>query len=171
MHERLLTPHPQSSIRTSALSRTPAYSADSRASRRTSWICEPITEEPLSLEPSPTLNTEQLKRHHRPRAPLPRVNSAPQLISTTTTSPVYIKYPSLLSLSFSPLTSLSMSASLMPRSDSYNARVRGASHIDFKTATTGVAAKAMRNELSALVSTVSDPPTRKVRSSPPPTRL
>lgn len=64
-----------------------------------------------------------------------------------------------------------MSASLMPRSDSYNARVRGASHIDFKTATTGVAAKAMRNELSALVSTVSDPPTRKVRSSPPATRL
>lgn len=88
---------------------------------------------------------EQLKRHHRPRATLPRTLSAPQLISTSTTAPTYIN----------------MSASLMPRSDSYNARVRGASHIDFKTATTGVAAKAMRNELSTLVSTVSDPATRK----------
>ncbi|KAI0702985.1 UTP-glucose-1-phosphate uridylyltransferase [Cerioporus squamosus] len=51
--------------------------------------------------------------------------------------------------------------SLMPRSDSFNNRVRGASHIDFKTSTTGVAAKAMRNELSALVNTVKDPDTRK----------
>lgn len=57
--------------------------------------------------------------------------------------------------------------SLMPRTDSFNARVRGASHIDFKTATTGVAAKAMRNELSALVNTVKDPETRKVRPSSP----
>ncbi|KAI0645417.1 UTP-glucose-1-phosphate uridylyltransferase [Trametes meyenii] len=53
------------------------------------------------------------------------------------------------------------SDSLMPRSESFNARVRGASHIDFKTATTGVAAKAMRNELSALVNTVKDPETKK----------
>lgn len=51
--------------------------------------------------------------------------------------------------------------SLMPRSDS--ARLRGQSHMDFKTATTGVAAKAMRNEISGLVKTVSDPSTRKVR--------
>ena len=58
-----------------------------------------------------------------------------------------------------------MSESLMPRSDSYNARVRGASHIDFKTATTGVAAKAMRNEISRLVATVEDPQTKKVRSA------
>ncbi|KAH9924868.1 UTP-glucose-1-phosphate uridylyltransferase [Fomitopsis serialis] len=43
------------------------------------------------------------------------------------------------------------SDSLMPKSDSFNARMRGSSHIDFKTATTGVAAKAMRNELSNLV--------------------
>ncbi|KAF8345956.1 UTP-glucose-1-phosphate uridylyltransferase [Amanita rubescens] len=54
-----------------------------------------------------------------------------------------------------------MSASLMPRSDSYNARVRGTSHIDFKTATTGVAAKSMRNEISRLVATVEDPQTKK----------
>ena len=59
------------------------------------------------------------------------------------------------------------SDSLMPRSESFNARVRGASHIDFKTATTGVAAKAMRNELSALVNTVKDPETRKVRTRYP----
>lgn len=56
-----------------------------------------------------------------------------------------------------------MSDSLMPRSDSFNVRVRGASHIDFKTSTTGVAAKAMRNELSALVNTVKELETRKVR--------
>ena len=56
------------------------------------------------------------------------------------------------------------SDSLMPKSDSFNARVRGASHIDFKTSTTGVAAKAMRNELSALVNTVEDPETKKVRT-------
>ena len=56
------------------------------------------------------------------------------------------------------------SDSLMPKSDSFNARVLGASHIDFKTSTTGVAAKAMRNELSALVNTVRDSDTKKVRS-------
>ncbi len=54
-----------------------------------------------------------------------------------------------------------MSSSLMPRSDSFNARARGTSHIDFKTATTGVAAKAMRNEISRLVSTVDDPATKR----------
>lgn len=57
-----------------------------------------------------------------------------------------------------------MSSSLMPRSESFNARVRGTSHIDFKTATTGVAAKAMRNEIHRLVSTVDDPVTKKVCS-------
>lgn len=107
--------------------------------------CEPISEEPES----PAVSGP--RRHHRPRTLLTRTNSAPQfLISTTTTSPVYFN----------------MSASLMPRSDSYPARVRGTSHMDFKAATTGVAAKAMRNELSTLVSTVSDPQTRKVRLAP-----
>jgi UTP--glucose-1-phosphate uridylyltransferase len=52
-------------------------------------------------------------------------------------------------------------ATLAPRADSFNARVRGSSHIDFKTATTGVAAKAMRNEISRLVGTVEDPATKK----------
>jgi UTP--glucose-1-phosphate uridylyltransferase len=53
-------------------------------------------------------------------------------------------------------------ANLLPRNDSFNARVRGTSHIDFRTATTGVAAKTMRNEISHLVATVSDPQTKKV---------
>jgi UTP--glucose-1-phosphate uridylyltransferase len=41
------------------------------------------------------------------------------------------------------------------------ARVRGTSHIDFKTATTGIAAKSMRNEISRLVSTIDDATTKK----------
>ena len=53
-------------------------------------------------------------------------------------------------------------ATLAPRADAFNARVRGGSHIDFKTATTGVAAKAMRNEISRLVGTVEDSATKKV---------
>jgi len=51
-----------------------------------------------------------------------------------------------------------MNGSLLPKAAE---RVRGASHIDFKTATTGVAAKAMRNELGNLVKSVEDPETRK----------
>lgn len=62
-------------------------------------------------------------------------------------------------------------SSLLPpnaaRGDSFNARVRGTSHIDFKTATTGVAAKSMRNEISRLVSTVEEPSTKKVLSNVP----
>ncbi|TFY83006.1 hypothetical protein EWM64_g1009 [Hericium alpestre] len=49
----------------------------------------------------------------------------------------------------------------LPRTDSLAHRVRGSSHVDFKTATTGVSAKAMRNELSRLVSTVEDPQAKK----------
>jgi UTP--glucose-1-phosphate uridylyltransferase len=55
-------------------------------------------------------------------------------------------------------------ASLQARSDPLNARTRGASHIDFRTATTGVIGKAMRNELSQLVNTVPDSQTRKASS-------
>jgi UTP--glucose-1-phosphate uridylyltransferase len=40
-------------------------------------------------------------------------------------------------------------------------RSRGQSHFDFKTATTGVAAKAMRNEIAKLVATVQDPHQKK----------
>lgn len=59
----------------------------------------------------------------------------------------------------SDMTSSTLQA---PRADSFNARVRGSSHIDFKTATTGISAKAMRNDLSHLVGTVEDPATKKV---------
>ncbi|KAK2463174.1 hypothetical protein APHAL10511_004829 [Amanita phalloides] len=121
-----------------------------RGPRPKSWLFETITEEPNNFDLSPQ-SLELLKRHHRHRAPLTRVNSAPQLVSTVTTSPIHINSS----------TSLIMSASLMPRSDSYSARVRGTSHIDFKTATTGVAAKAMRNEISRLVATVEDSQTKK----------
>ncbi|KAK7692934.1 hypothetical protein QCA50_004575 [Cerrena zonata] len=115
-------------------------------------ICEPIDEEQDSDSPThsdlpaaPSLDV--YKRHHRPRPKVTRTQSAPQLISTQTTQPIYINQPGM--------------DSLMPKSDSFNARVRGTSHIDFKTATTGVAAKAMRNELSNLVSTVKEPQTKR----------
>jgi UTP--glucose-1-phosphate uridylyltransferase len=35
--------------------------------------------------------------------------------------------------------------------------------MDFKTATTGISAKAMRNDISHLVGTVEDPATKRVR--------
>ncbi|KAI5123641.1 hypothetical protein M0805_001674 [Coniferiporia weirii] len=54
-----------------------------------------------------------------------------------------------------------MAGSLLPISDPVSSRVRGTSHIDFKTATTGVAAKAMRNELGRLVGSVQDQATKK----------
>ena len=53
------------------------------------------------------------------------------------------------------------SYTLLPSSG--DSRVRGSSHIDFKTATTGISAKAMRNDLSHLVGTVEDPATKKVQ--------
>jgi UTP--glucose-1-phosphate uridylyltransferase len=54
------------------------------------------------------------------------------------------------------------SSSLSPKPESYSARTRGTSQFDFKTATTGVAAKAMRNDISQLVNTVDDPVAKKV---------
>jgi len=56
---------------------------------RKSWICEPITEEPSGFDPSID-DPEVFQRHHRTRAPLPRTQSAPHLISTTTTQPIHI---------------------------------------------------------------------------------
>ncbi|KIJ67636.1 hypothetical protein HYDPIDRAFT_108508 [Hydnomerulius pinastri MD-312] len=125
-----------------------------RAAQRKS-ICELIPEEVgLTSDLSATLHnhidlsSEFLKRHHRPKNTLIRTTSDPQILSTNTTSPVHIHKSNSM-------------ATLAPRTDSLNARVRGGSHIDFKTATTGVAAKAMRNEISHLVSTVDDPATKK----------
>lgn len=146
------------------LNTPPLDSLELYSSRRKSWLFEPISEEP---SPHSAVAEVEHTRHHRQRAPPPRSQSAPQLISTTTTLPVYIKFvrfaSSIPSLIFFP-SSMS-SSSLMPRSDSFNARVRGTSHIDFKTATTGVAAKAMRNEISRLVATVEDAATKKVNLS------
>ena len=99
------------------------------------WLCQPISEEPESVE------FEEFKRQHRHRPPRNR----------------YLNQPYFKSISYS-FTSMSL------RADSFNARVRGTSHIDFKTATTGVAAKSMRNELSRLVSTIDDPVAKKVHS-------
>jgi UTP--glucose-1-phosphate uridylyltransferase len=105
--------------------------------------CRTIQEEPTEV-----VDLEHLKRHHRPtRSPPIRTLSAPPLISTTTTAPVHINNMS----SLMPV----------PRNEPFNVRVRGTSHIDFKTATTGVAAKAMRNEIHRLISTVEDPATKK----------
>ncbi|KAL4253536.1 UDPGP type 1 family protein [Abortiporus biennis] len=111
-------------------------------------IFEPIFEEgadsSADCSESPRLSPNSLP------SDLENLESAPQLpvlITTNTTSPVYINHKS------------AMVDSLMPKSDS--ARIRGASHIDFKTATTGVAAKAMRNEISALVQSVKDSETKK----------
>ena len=56
-----------------------------------------------------------------------------------------------------------MAGYLLPTSDSVSSRARGTSHIDFKTATTGVAAKAMRNELGRLVASVQEKTAKKVR--------
>ncbi|KAI6169445.1 UTP-glucose-1-phosphate uridylyltransferase [Pisolithus thermaeus] len=117
-------------------------------------ICGLIPEElgGLSSDLSATLHnhidlsSEFLKRHHKPRSSPTRTFSDPQILSTTTTQPIHI--PNTM-------------ATLVPRADSFNARVRGSSHIDFKTATTGVSAKAMRNELSRLVNTVEDPATKR----------
>lgn len=56
-------------------------------------ICEPIYEEPSPLAESSDLAVEDLeiyKRHHRPRPPLTRTQSAPLLLSTTTTRPFHI---------------------------------------------------------------------------------
>jgi UTP--glucose-1-phosphate uridylyltransferase len=171
MHARLWE-QPKSHTLGFGLHSTPTQSPRAAVgnSRPKSWICEPIHEEPSLLQELESQPETEYQRHHRQRKPLIRTQSAPLLISTNTTSPIYIKYViifliflTLSSTFISPTTPIIMSHSLMPRSDSFNARVRGTSHIDFKTATTGVAAKTMRNEISRLVSTVDDPSTKKVR--------
>ncbi|KAI9509718.1 UDPGP-domain-containing protein [Russula earlei] len=111
------------------------------------------------------------KRHHRPRPILPRSSSSPNLIDILLSDhPIFLNqlrpHPPLPPLPppqepQKPTTTTNRMATLLPRPDSFNARTRGASHIDFRTATTGVIGKAMRNELSQLVNTVQDSQTRK----------
>ena len=102
------------------------------------WLCQPISEEP---------ELEEFKRHHRHRPPRNR----------------YLNQLILKQILYRSYSFTSMSLSPRPATD-FNARVRGTSHIDFKTATTGVATKSMRNELSHLVSTINDPAMKKVHS-------
>ncbi|KAI0254012.1 UTP--glucose-1-phosphate uridylyltransferase-domain-containing protein [Lactifluus subvellereus] len=115
------------------------------------------------------------KRHHRPRPVLPRSSSTPNLIDILLSDhPTRLNQLHPLPPHSPPLppppppshkspkpTSKKNMATLVPRADSLSARTRGASHIDFRTATTGVIGKATRNELSQLVNTVHDPQTRK----------
>jgi UTP--glucose-1-phosphate uridylyltransferase len=113
------------------------------------------------------------KRHHRPRPILPRSSSAPNLIDILLSDhpislnqphphpPPSLPQPPPQKKSQRRLSGRNGMASLLPRNDAFNARTRGASHIDFRTATTGVIGKAMRNELSQLVNTVQDSQTRK----------
>ena len=114
-------------------------------------------------------SAEHLPRRHKTRSLLTRTTSAPaSILSLTTTAPIHINNPRCAPCRPPHRAALTpfraAMASLMPnRAESFNTRTRGTSHIDFKTATTGVAAKAMRNELSHLVSTISDPQEKKVR--------
>lgn len=142
-------PTPSSPLAQKSFSRE---SNERRASQRKS-LCELIPEElnilgsdlSASLHKHLDLSSELYKRHHKPRSPIARAQTAPCYFSITT--PIHI--PSSKTM-----------ATLTPR-DNLNARVRGSSHIDFKTATTGVAAKSMRNEISHLVSTVEDQTAKK----------
>ena len=116
------------------------------------------------------------KRHHRARPILPCSSSSPNLLDILLSDhPISINQPQPHPPPSLPLPSPHKKsqrrnsarngmASLLPRNDSFNARTRGASHIDFRTATTGVIGKSMRNELSQLVNTVPEPKTRKARS-------
>lgn len=136
--------------------------------------------------PSPTTRLADFdhlsvyKRHHRPR-PVTRSSSTPNLIDILLSDhPIYLNqpHPHPPPLPSPPpqkrqqrrpsakngMSSTNSSATLLPRNDSFGVRTRGASHIDFRTATTGVIGKSMRNELSQLVNIVPDPNTRKVSS-------
>jgi len=152
-------------------------------------MCERINEEKedINIEisgqldvPSPTTrlaDSDHLsvyKRHHRPRPIIPRSSSTPNLIDILLSDhPIYLNQPHLHPPPPSPppqkrqqhrSSAENGMASLIPRNDSFGARTRGASHIDFRTATTGVIGKSMRNELSQLVNTVQDSPKRKAGS-------
>ncbi|KAG1735131.1 UTP-glucose-1-phosphate uridylyltransferase [Suillus paluster] len=156
---KLLGLQPRSCVTRSSSPPTPSspsaqkFSSREFNERRASWksLCELIPEElnvlasdlSVPLHKHLDLSSEVFKRHHKPRSPLIRSQTEPCYFSTATTKPIHI--PSSKTM-----------ATLSPNTNTLNARVRGSSHIDFKTATTGVAAKSMRNELSHLVSTVDD---------------
>jgi hypothetical protein len=148
-----------------------------------------ITSQHDSLSPTTRLadfdHLSIYKRHHRPRPINPP--SSPSSPSTNLIDILLSDHPICLNQlhslpHFPPLLPLpsqksSKSTPTTPnkkmslRPDSLSSRTRGASHIDFRTATTGVIGKAMRNELSQLVNTVHDPQTRKASLLPPPTSI
>jgi UTP--glucose-1-phosphate uridylyltransferase len=154
-------------------------------------MCERINEEREDinleisdqLDPDPLSPTTRLadfdylsiyKRHHRPRPVIPRSSSSPNLIDVLLSDHPFSlnqlhPLPPLppLPQKLSKPTAKKKMASLNPPRSDYIARTRGASHIDFRTATTGVIGKAMRNELSQLVNSVQDPQTRKASRIPP----
>jgi hypothetical protein len=156
-------------------------------------MCERINEErediieisgqPDQLSPTtPLADFDHLsiyKRHHRPRQALPRSSSSPNLIDILLSDrpisldqlqnqpPPPLPPPPLQKKTQRTKTTppTKQMATLLPRAaDSFNARTRGASQFDFRTATTGVQGKAMRNELSQLVNTVQNPQQRKASS-------
>jgi UTP--glucose-1-phosphate uridylyltransferase len=150
-------------------------------------ICGPINEESETEDSPRAPPTTRLadfdhlsvyKRHHRPRPVLPRSSSAPNLLDILLSDhPIFLNHhpppsPTLQKHPPSPrlpssLRSQQQMANLLPTS-SINPRARGTSHFDFKTATTGVIGKSVRNELSNLVSTVKDAQTKKASSKSSP---
>ncbi len=150
-------------------------------------ICGRINEEseissdhddPLRVSPTTRLadfdHLSIYKRHHRPRPILPRSSSTPNLLDILLSDhPISLNHhplpsPTLQKHPPSPrLPSQQQMATLLPRGDPLSVRTRGASHIDFRTATTGVIGKSMRNELSQLVNTVQDLQTKKASPKSP----
>ena len=110
-------------------------------------LSAPIPEDPSEDLEDGLQERRHKKKHHQPRPSLPRTLSAPDLLTTLTSTPTHSH--NLRNLP--PMSSLAAPSH----------RVRGASHFDFKTSTSGIATKAMKNELSHLVASVQDPPTRK----------
>ena len=152
-------------------------------------MCERINEEmediieisgqPDQLSPTTRLaDSDHLsvyKRHHQPRQALPRSSSSPNLIDILLSDhPISLDQLHNHPLPFFPplppqkktqttkaTPPKTQMANLLTPAASFNARTRGASAFDFRTATTGVQGKAMRNELSQLVNTVQNPQQRK----------
>lgn len=143
-------------------------------------ICGPINEESETEDSPRTSPTTRLadfdhlsvyKRHHRPRPIIPRSSSTPNLLDILLSDhPIFLNHhpppsPTLQKHPPSPrlpssFRSQQQMSNLLP-SASLNPRTRITSHIDFRTATTGIIGQSVRNELAHLVSTVKDPQTRK----------
>ena len=111
-------------------------------------ISAPILEDPSEDLEDGLQERRHKKKYNQPRPSLPRTLSAPDLLISTLTSPPTHSHDLRDSPAMATLSTVSH-------------RTRGASHFDFKTSTSGVATKAMKNELAHLVASVQDPLTRK----------